>query len=176
MARLVEIGHVRKTHGYRGEVKLAVDENVGRDLRTAKFLFLNSQSGEPLPYTIEHVRGSDYIVALGGVVTREDAAPLRGRLAYLRPDDVTQNVQPSNADHPDPPSEYDRFLGYSITEVDRGELGMIEEIVRYPQQQLAKIEYDQREVLVPLNQEFISGVDFTKKIVFVRLPEGLLDL
>ena len=57
-----------------------------------------------------------------------------------------------------------------------GEVGVIEEILDMPQQEMTLIRYKKREVLIPLNEELILEIDEKKKQVMVDLPEGLLDL
>jgi len=41
---------------------------------------------------------------------------------------------------------------------------------------LLVVDYDKKEVLIPLNGPFIASVNKTKKRVVVNLPEGFLEL
>jgi 16S rRNA processing protein RimM len=72
--------------------------------------------------------------------------------------------------------QYERFEGYQLVDQELGNLGVIEEIVESPGQHLAMLDYQGREVVVPLNPVFIQSVDHNAKKVQVDLPEGLLDL
>jgi 16S rRNA processing protein RimM len=58
----------------------------------------------------------------------------------------------------------------------RGELGEIVEIHEYPQQYVAVVPHQFREILFPLNDDFIKEIDVEKGILHVSLPEGLIDL
>ncbi len=173
MEDLIEIGSVRKTHGYAGEVKLVVNEGFGPDIEAAGFLFIGNSPEKALPYELKAIRGADWIVELQELKSKEEAAQLRGKTVYLRADEVSQeNLIEMQAS----PDASQKFVGFAIIDEEIGEIAMIEEVVTYPQQELAKLTYKEQEVLIPLNQALITGVDFTKKIVFMNLPEGLLEL
>lgn len=172
----MEVGQVRKTHGYAGEMKLAVEEDYGADLERAAFLFIGSNPASALPYEVKRLRGADWIVTLDGVDSRESAAALRGKALFLRSDDVTDAQPERTPEAIDINEEYRRFIGFAMIDTELGELGAIRTVDAYPQQAMATVQHKDKLHLVPLNQDLIRGVDFTKRIVFVQLPAGLLDL
>ncbi|MEM6699798.1 MAG: hypothetical protein AAF599_15455 [Bacteroidota bacterium] len=55
-------------------------------------------------------------------------------------------------------------------------IGVIEEVIEMPQQEMAVINYKDKEVLIPMNEDFILEILEEEKILKVELPEGLLDL
>ncbi len=170
---LVEVGSVRKTHGVRGELKLVVDEPYEELLAEAEFLFIGSTAANALPFEVEEIRGSDYIVKLTELTSREQAAELRGSSVFVRVDPTAMS-SPDAVDRRSPSNV--SLRGFAIIDVNRGEIGEIKEIIEAEQQSLARIEHENREKLIPLASAYIKGVDFLKKIVFMDLPEGLLDL
>ena len=173
MEKLIEIGSVRKTHGYAGEIKLALIKGYGPDVKAAKFLFIGRIPAKALPYELESLRGADWIAKIAELTSKEQAAGLRGQNIYLREDEVTYVIEDEMEEET---KASQQFVGFTIIDEHLGEVGMIEEVVVYPQQEIAKLTYKGQEALIPLNQALISGVDFIKKIVFMDLPEGLLDL
>jgi 16S rRNA processing protein RimM len=68
------------------------------------------------------------------------------------------------------------LLGFTALDVNEGELGVITDIHEYPKQLIAAVTYKNCEVLFPLNEEIIKGIDVVKEIVTVDLPEGLLEI
>jgi 16S rRNA processing protein RimM len=66
--------------------------------------------------------------------------------------------------------------GYSVTVEGYGILGNIVEIMDYPGQLIARVIVDEKEVLFPLNEDFIMKLDVVAKSITLRLPEGLLDI
>lgn len=173
MEILIEVGSIRKTHGYAGEIKLVVHEGFDLDLKKATFLFIGRSPEKALPYELKALRGADWIAQLEGLTSKEEAAALRGQNLYLRQDDVSQEKVVEMKATQD---ESQKFAGFAIIDEALGEIAMIEEVVSYPQQEIAKVIYNGQEVLIPLNKALITGVDFIKKIVFMNLPEGLLEL
>ena len=174
---LIEVGSVRKTHGYAGEIKLAVQAGFEDDVASASFLFIGVSAATTLPYEVSRLRGADWIVALDGIGSRERAAELRGRPIFLKLSDVTDPQAQRPTGEASVYEEYKRFVGYALIDVEQGEIGAIKTIEAYPQQSMATVAADEGgEHLVPLNRDLIRGIDFTKRIVFVQLPDGLLEL
>ena len=66
--------------------------------------------------------------------------------------------------------------GFTAIDENEGELGVITDIHAYPKQLIAAVTYKNCEVLFPLNEEIIKGIDVVSEIVTVDLPEGLLDI
>jgi hypothetical protein len=65
--------------------------------------------------------------------------------------------------------------GVSVSDVE-GEIAMIEEVASFPQQEMAYVMYQDRTILIPLNDEFILDVDKENKKVTMSLPNGILSL
>ena len=167
---------MRKTHGYAGEMKLVVYEDYSGDVERAGFLFVGSSPSAALPYEVVRLRGADWIIALDGVGSREAAASLRGRNVFLKRDDVSTTTLTTSPEDDATKSEFDRFLGFAMIDTENGEIGPIRKVEAFPHQSMATVTRGERAILVPMNHDLIKGVDFTKRIVFVQLPEGLVDL
>jgi 16S rRNA processing protein RimM len=67
------------------------------------------------------------------------------------------------------------LLGFGVVENDQV-LGKILEVIEQPHQVLCRIEYQNREVLIPLHEETILKIDRKKNQVIVALPPGLLEI
>lgn len=63
-----------------------------------------------------------------------------------------------------------------LVDQNAGEIGHITEVLEMPQQEMAAVQYQGREVLIPLNEQFIIEVDHATQKVLMDLPEGLLNL
>jgi 16S rRNA processing protein RimM len=55
-------------------------------------------------------------------------------------------------------------------------LAFFEKIIDLPQQTIGQIKNGDKEILVPMIPEFIERIDREKKILFLNLPDGLVDL
>jgi 16S rRNA processing protein RimM len=55
-------------------------------------------------------------------------------------------------------------------------IGKVLEVIEQPLQILLRLEIQGKEVLVPLNESTLVGIDRKKQVINVSLPEGLLDI
>lgn len=168
----IQIGYTRKTHGIAGELKAVVEEPFEDLFLDADRVFLDIK-GNKQPFFIKHIRGGgDLIVLFEDVANREDALLLQSRGIFL-----PENEVPAEAlVEPEDEREYGYILGYQMTDQTLGVIGTVDEVLVMPQQEMAVVTYQGREVLIPLNEHFVVAVDETARRVTVSLPEGLLAL
>ncbi|NJK85901.1 MAG: hypothetical protein HC906_07980 [Bacteroidales bacterium] len=57
-----------------------------------------------------------------------------------------------------------------------GYIGVIKEFINMPQNPLFRIMKGKREMFIPVNEEFILGLDHHEKTVSIQMPEGLIDI
>ncbi len=166
------IGSTKKPHGLKGELKLYVEEKYVEDLMNAEILMIDIK-GRPTPFFIEDIRfGNNIIAKFEDVNTPEAAMSIANKEISLRESDLIPDDEREIEIETMP---YEHCIGYTI--VNEGEtVGVIDNIVEYPQQEMAILNYKNKEVLVPLNQHFIKKVDDKNKVIEMVLPEGLLDL
>jgi len=170
---LVEIGHTQKPHGVKGGMKIYIEDDFFDDIEYLKVLFLNVK-GNNLPYFVEELRGSDnQIIKFEDINNKEDAGKLNFSTIYARKKDLNWNEDKlSTLDE----LFYNHCTGYRIIDIHDGDLGIIKEIVEYPQQELASIEIDGHSFLLPLNEQTVQKIDDDKKELIVEMPEGLFDM
>jgi len=163
------IGSILKTRGLKGELQLYVDFDNLDDINiTAIFI---DMAGKLIPYFVESIKypqkGIAYLY-LEDIDTIEKATPLAKKDVYL-PNKLKPKKKKSEFTLKD-------LLGFTAVDVNEGELGKITAINEYPQQLIAAVTYKDCEVLFPLNEEIIKGIDVVKNIVLIDLPDGLLDI
>jgi 16S rRNA processing protein RimM len=165
---LIKIGFISKPHGFKGELILAVENGDAEDYEHVKFLFIE-QEGKPVPFHIEEIkiRSSDILLKTEDVNTEAEAKLLTGKSVYVE----TSEVSSEEGD-----LEWTSLIGFKAIEKTHGELGLIEGIEEFPQQVIAHCMVNGKEVLFPLNDDFISSIDEEKKEIHLELPEGLLDV
>lgn len=171
----VIIGRTRKAHSLTGELKISIEERYLEDFMKNERIFLDVK-GVKIPYFIANVRGGgEMIVKLEEVDNRDTATLLQSRDVLLR----RQDILPDHAREFEVEEEaglvYDHLTGFMIVDETQGEIGTIDEVLEMPQQEMAFLKYKGREVLVPLNEQFIQSVDQENRRVMVDLPDGLLD-
>jgi len=70
----------------------------------------------------------------------------------------------------------DEIIDFEVYDEEKGLLGKIREVMQAGPNRLLVVDYDEKEVLIPVNGPFIASVNKTKKKVLVNLPEGFLEL
>jgi 16S rRNA processing protein RimM len=171
----VNIGHTKRAHGLTGEIKVSIEDQYLEDFLKNERIFIAVKSSK-IPYFIANVRGKgELIVQLEDVVGRDAAQVLQSKEIFLREQDILHEEE-RELEVPDDSLEYEGLTGFFILDKTLGEIGVINEVLEMPQQEMAFMVYKGREVLVPLNKQLIVEVDEEKRIVHMDLPEGLLDV
>ena len=67
-------------------------------------------------------------------------------------------------------------VDFIVVDDERGELGKVHEIIEYPTQSLIQIIRDDKEILIPIHDDIIKEVDRAGKKIYVKTPEGLIDM
>ncbi|MBC7775307.1 MAG: 16S rRNA processing protein RimM [Phycisphaerae bacterium] len=171
----VTIGRTRKAHSLTGELKVFIEERYLEDFMKNERIFLEIK-GVKIPYFIANVRGAgEMIVKLEEVDNRDTATLLQSRDVLLRQQDILPDHAREYEVEDDDALEYDHLTGFMLVDETMGEIGLIDEVLEMPQQEMAFLKYKGREVLIPLNEHFIRSIDEQNRRVLVDLPEGLLD-
>ena len=163
------IGYITKTKGLKGELQLYFEFEDYQDLDLdVIFLELN---GKMVPFFVashklyENSTGLFYFDDVDYV---DKAQPLVKKKAYL-----PLSKKPEREDDE---FYYTDLKGFIAVDETLGELGEIIEVNEYPQQFVATVNYQNKEILFPLNEDFIVEIDDEENILTLDLPEGLLDI
>lgn len=164
-----EIGYITKTRGLKGEVQVAFTFDEPEKLKIKSvFIEINSKL---VPFFV-----SSYKIPMPqiGYFNFEDvdhidkAQPLTKKKIYL-----LNKFKPKRKKGE---FLFTDLVGFIADDLQAGDLGEILEVREYPQQFLATVEYQENEVLIPLNEAFIIEIDIDNKKISFDLPDGLLDL
>ncbi len=71
---------------------------------------------------------------------------------------------------------YHEVKGFEVYDNTHGFIGTINEVLEYPHQAVLSIEFKSKEILIPISDEIVTGIDRIKKQLFTDAPEGLIDL
>lgn len=168
----LEIGKIKKPHGLYGELKVTIDERFFADVNEVEAFFVEME-GDKAPYFIESLRGGNpLLLKLEDIDSKEDAALFTNKIIYLRAEDVSL----SEEEIKDTGLEFSYLEGFVLEVVDLGQVGEILRVDEFPQQEMATVDYQGKELFVPLLKQWIVLVDKDQKIVQMDLPEGLLDV
>lgn len=164
------LGKIVKKYSFKGEVlaKLDTDEPELYENLDAVFVELRNNL---VPFFIEssQLHKSELLrIKFEDVKTEHDADALIKSDLYL-PLDLLPKLD-------DDKFYFHEIIGFKVIDTTFGEVGIIKGINDSTAQALFEIDRNGTEILIPMNDEFISKVDKKNKTIFVETPEGLIDL
>jgi 16S rRNA processing protein RimM len=171
----IEIGHISGTFGVSGLLKVQFDITIPEDKITEKGFtdveaFYFNINNQFIPYFIEYLvdpLSDKPKIKLEGIESKEEATGWIGKSFYLPENQIEIETEPL---------PYQDIIGFVLLTEENRKIGMIDDIYQLPQQSFAQITLEEKEVLIPLHEDFIRKIDRQKKIIFMDLPEGILDL
>ena len=164
-----EIGFIRKTHGFKGSVILAVHNGDAEDFLKSKYLFLN-MDGSIVPFYIEDfsVEAAGTVIHFEDVNTYEEAATLVLKKVLLPDDELPREFTQED--------ELKSINGYTIVDSKRGAIGPVKDVVETPGQLLILFDYGKAEIMLPANDNTLLKIMKRKKEIHVNIPDGLLEI
>lgn len=162
---LTEIGRTGRAHGLKGEIKLRVLERYEEDLMELASVLVGEP---PVPFFLESIRGGGALIAkFEGLDSREMVSLLSNKPLYALSSFVPER-------EPEPDTPFDALVGWYIEAEDYPKLGPITEILDLPQHYLAIVEYEGRELMIPLHEDLVAGIREAEQVLEMNLPTGLL--
>lgn len=169
MLEYFKIGKFVAAHGVKGELVLKHELGKRTSLKGLHAVFVEERKNSFLPWFIETAKmksEEEVLIKLEGVSTREAALKLTQKEVWLTEADVKKFSAKSSPIN---------LLGYTVIN-NKEPVGEILEIIEQPHQLLCRIDIKGKEVLIPLNENFLQGINHEKKQVNVDLPEGLIEI
>lgn len=167
-----ELGKILKTHGLRGEVSIFLDVDYPEDYEEIDAILLNID-GKLEAFEVEQIRilpnkPKTALLKLAGIGKIEETEAIIGETIYL-----PLSVLPELGEKQ---FYFHEVIGFEIVDEKLGKLAAIETIYSFTEGSLLVMPYKGKEVLIPINDETIQKVDRVARIIFVRLPDGLIEV
>ncbi|MEO6904668.1 MAG: ribosome maturation factor RimM [Bacteroidia bacterium] len=163
------LGYISRKVGNHGELAFTLDVDDPSRYYKLKSVFIELNNSL-VPFFIKKIQGrtNTLTVKIDGIDTIERAEELLKSSLFLP---LTML----------PPLSGKKFYfhempGYTVTDAIHGDIGIIEEILNFPQQAIFKIKKGVHEILIPAKEEFIIALHREKRHIELNAPEGLIDL
>lgn len=163
------IGYISKTKGLKGEVQLFFEFEDYEELDLdVIFVEVNKKL---VPYFVDHIKLQKNSTAYATFedVDHIDKAQVLVRKKMYLPSDKMPERDPDDF-------RYTDLIGYMVVDEIEGELGEITNVQELPQQHIATVDMAGKDLMFPLSEDLILGIDAEEKMLEVGLPEGLVDL
>ncbi len=164
------LGYVSKAQGFKGGIIAFLDVDDPSAYRNLKSLLIDI-NGVLTPFFVEtlNLKDKGFVhLKLEGVDDGAAAARLANKELFLPLENLPELSEDEYYLHD--------LVGMKVEDAELGELGAVEKVMDYSANPMIQLFRDSAEVLIPLNDAFIDRVDKKNKIIFVSLPEGLIDL
>jgi 16S rRNA processing protein RimM len=165
----VVIGRVWRAHGTKGEVCVEPITDFPERFESLREVFIKGENEAPRLVEIETLRwkGGLALVKLAGVDDRTGAGKLNGALMGVE----RGQVVPTGED------EYYHFdlIGCRVVDEQGGEVGVVEDVLRMPANDVLVVTGGGREMLVPTVKQVVKSVSIEDKLITIERIPGLLD-
>jgi 16S rRNA processing protein RimM len=162
----IYFGKFLKPHGTKGEIALQSDTiELGDE---CDFVACDID-GILVPFFFESTRSKNsdtLIVKIERMESAEEVRYLTNRQAYIPREWAEESEVLS----------WSYFIGFTAIDEVHGDIGEITDIDESTINTLFVICDGDYEVLIPVQEEFIAGIDHENKTIMFRLPEGLVTL
>ncbi|HHT04242.1 MAG TPA: 16S rRNA processing protein RimM [Bacteroidales bacterium] len=162
------LGLVVKPFSYKGELVLFFDVDEPQEYSELDGVYIEI-SNRLILYPIEALRlnGNRAVVRFENM-NEEDSLKLITKKLFL-PLDLLPKLDGNKF-------YFHEVIGFKIIDEEKGDIGIINSIVEYPAQPLFSIAFKEKEILMPVVDQIIQKVDREAKIIYIKAPEGLIDL
>ena len=166
---MIRIGKIVATHGLTGS--LILTHVVGNDkwLKKEHVLHIEMQRGSYIPYFVAQCKAGnrgEYVINIENIDKVEAAKKLVTKQVYVDESILASYAKQSPL----------LWIGFEVTDKKNGALGPIEDVIQTGSQWLAKLNYKEKEILIPLIDQTIDSLDIKARTLNVKLPEGLLEV
>ncbi|MGB8706156.1 MAG: ribosome maturation factor RimM [Gillisia sp.] len=164
------LGKIVSKFSFKGEVLIKLDTDDPESYTEMESVFVD-YNDNLIPFFIEKSslqRSSLLRVKFEDVDTEEDAEDILKCDTYL-PLSLLPELEGDKF-------YFHEIIGFTVKDTRLGEIGKITGVNDSSSQSLFEIEKDGKQILIPINDEFIQKVDKPAKTITVKTPEGLVEL
>lgn len=164
------LGKITKPHGLDGRVNAWFDVDNPAIYDSIEMVFVEIDNNL-IPYFIKSLKllNNKAIIDFQDIESSQSAELLLQKDLYLPATILPKKTGNSFYFHEIP--------GFELIDELRGLIGKVKTVLDYPNQALFQVfTDDEKEVLIPINDDIIKKIDRKKKQIIVQAPEGLLDI
>ncbi len=164
------LGKTLKSHGTAGQLRILVEERLSSYIQPDAFVFFDL-NGSKVPYQIEDVeQGQHFLISLKDINGKQESDTMTGKEIWI----PMEQVKPRHLKSPRNIKE--KWEDFTLVDEKSGLPYPILRTEEFPQQLMAVIAINGKEILIPLHEQLITSIDRDQKIINMEIPEGLLDL
>tara|TARA_B110000014_G_C20086714_1_gene568465 strand:- start:1025 stop:1537 length:513 start_codon:yes stop_codon:yes gene_type:complete len=164
-----KIGTIITKHGFNGSLILKISGKYSNNLSIVDFLFIEINK-KHIPFKLDSIKtfkNKSYKIKFNEVNDDAYANQLISKSVFIKSNDYPDLKKETNI--------YSAIINFSAfnNEAKIGEIININENLPQP---VFEINYKSKIVMVPIHEDLIIKIDKENKNIFLRIPDGLLDI
>ncbi|RRO15957.1 ribosome maturation factor RimM [Flavobacteriaceae bacterium 14752] len=162
------LGTISRKFSFKGEVVLQINPELQTYPNHIKSVFVEFQQ-KRIPYFIEFTKAhkkSSLRVKFEDVSTEQEAEQLVKHDVYILKSEIDFDEEFSLKD----------LISFTAYDENDERIGKIINLNTSTPQAFFEIEFNEKQILIPANEDWIVEIDEDQKEIFFELPDGLLDL
>lgn len=169
MSHYIHIGRIAAPFGLNGACIVEHFFSTSMDFSVGSVLYIEKEKNQMIPFFVSDSSAKNQketIVSFEDINSREASNVLVKKRIWLTESDFERIV---------PPDSPLFMLNFEV--LDNGKsIGMVQSVLLQTQQILLTVLRDGHEIMIPLNESTLLKIDPKKKKIYVRLPDGLLEI
>ncbi|MBQ9313373.1 MAG: 16S rRNA processing protein RimM [Bacteroidales bacterium] len=162
------LGRIVKPFSYKGELVLFFDVDNPEEYLDLEYVYIEINK-RLVKYEIESMRPhSNKMVARFKDLMEDEATLLVGKDMYL-PLEFLPKLEGNKF-------YFHEVIGFSVEDKTKGNIGSIKEIYDNMTQPIMVLDFDGKEILIPIIDRVIKEVDREHRLIKIEAPEGLIDI
>lgn len=168
------LGYTSKVQGKQGELiaKLDVDNLSRYNKLESVMIRLNKNDNSLVPFFISQAQvlnNGTLKIKIEDINTTTQAEVLVGKELYL-PLHMLPKLSGNKF-------YFHEVIGFSVIDNVKGNIGKIFNVLEFPHQAILEVKNaEEKEILIPINDQVIKSVHRAEKIIQIVAPEGLIEL
>lgn len=165
---LIKIGEIFKAHGYKGELVVKLSINFDRLIKT-ELIFLEID-GNPVPFffsgNLKPYKKTGIIVKFENIDTDQEVKELLSYSVFTSKDNLHDEVE----------DDHVNFENFDVFD-NKTYLGKAVDFLDIPSNPVLTVKTkSNKEILIPVNDQFVVEIDEENQKIIFNLPAGLIDI
>lgn len=164
------LGKILKPFAAKGALLISLDVDNPEDYEEMESVFV-LMNGQLIPFLIESIsikHNNKAVITFPDIDTIDQASILSGCELYQ----PISTLKPLTGNR----FYYHEIPGFEVHDKTHGIIGTVNEVLEYPHQAVLSVSCKGKEILIPITDEIVTGINRELKQLYTETPIGLIEL
>jgi len=164
------IGTLIKPHGFKGDLQMKGKTHLLDNIQIGDPLFI-SIDGQRIPFFVKDLYDSGRLDRV--VVKFEFIDGIDEARKYINYDVYSErNVETPSSQEQD----ISLMMNFEVHDRNSGKMAVVTDFVKSSENPILILKLEKKEIMLPLNADYIESIDNESKQIIANFPEGLFEL